>query len=69
MSKGVKKIYRVLGWFFSAVLAASTLTGCWGAKYGPPKAGKYGPPPATEYGPPSISRHIETNDSLAQGTK
>lgn len=46
MAKQVKKVYRILAWFFSAVVAAGTLMGCGGfsAKYGPPTSTKYGPP-------------------------
>lgn len=36
MSKQVKKVYRGLAWFFAAVVAAGTLVGCGGSKYGPP---------------------------------
>ena len=48
MSKGRKKLYRLLAWFFSVVVATGTLVGC-ASKYGPPKEGKYGPPPASGY--------------------
>lgn len=44
ISKPVKKVYRILIWFFSAVVAAGTFAGCVGgcttgaSKYGPPTA-------------------------------
>jgi hypothetical protein len=44
MAKQVKGIYRILAWFFSVVIAAGTLVGCGGKKYGPPEGAKYGPP-------------------------
>ena len=43
MSKQTKKIYRALAWFFSVVIAAGTLAGC----YEP--TSKYGPPPPNGY--------------------
>lgn len=47
MSKQAKKIYRALGWFFSAVIACGSLAGCGhgATKYGAPVS-KYGPPPS-----------------------
>jgi hypothetical protein len=49
MSKGRKKLYRLLAWFFSVVVATGALVGC-ASKYGPPPDGaKYGPPPASGY--------------------
>jgi len=43
VSKQTKKIYRALAWFFSVVIAAGTLAGC----YEP--TSKYGPPPTNGY--------------------
>ncbi|MFL0267394.1 hypothetical protein [Candidatus Clostridium radicumherbarum] len=57
MAKQVKKLYRLLAWFFSIAIAAGTLVGCVGSKYGPP-ATKYGPP-AAKYGPPAVSDTID----------
>ncbi|MBC8062385.1 MAG: hypothetical protein H7Y18_17190 [Clostridiaceae bacterium] len=42
MSKQTKVIYRILAWFFTTVIAASTLTGCYA--YGSQQSSKYGPP-------------------------
>ena len=50
MAKQVKKVYRILAWFFSVVIATGTLIGC----------GKYGPPPQTKYGPPQPSGYSDT---------
>ena len=48
MSKGRKKLYRFLAWFFTVVVATGTLVGCSGG------GNKYGPPPKeTKYGPPA----------------
>lgn len=45
MAKQVKRVYRILAWFFSVIVAAGTLIGCGGKKYGAPEAStKYGPP-------------------------
>lgn len=49
MSKRVRKVYRFLAWLFSIALAAGTLAGCIGGKYGPQPTPKYGPPPSTTY--------------------
>lgn len=36
MNRQAKKVYKILVWFFSAVIAAGTLTGC--GAYGPPES-------------------------------
>ena len=57
MSKQVKKVYRIIAWFFSVIIAAGTLTGCWGTKYGAP---------TTKYGPPSPSGYNLLKEDVAQ---
>jgi hypothetical protein len=49
MTKQVKKLYRFLAWFFSVVIAASTLVGCGGEKKYGPLTPKYGPTSTSGY--------------------
>lgn len=44
MAKQVKRVYRILAWFFSVVVAAGTLMGCRKPKGEEPPADLYGPP-------------------------
>lgn len=48
MTKHAKKMYRILAWVFSTIIAAGTMVGCGGKKYGPPIS-KYEPPSQNAY--------------------